>query len=92
MNKMIVTAVAAFVLGAGTTGVLLAQAQQAAPPMPPGAGGPPMGRAWMGQGPGQGAGQGQWGQRMHERQARRMEMMRVFALVDRAEVLSSVET
>jgi hypothetical protein len=39
---------------------------------PPGAGGP-----WRGQ--------GQWGDRMRERQANRAQMMRVFALVDRAE-------
>jgi hypothetical protein len=87
MNKTIVTAIAAFVLGAVTSSVMISWAQPASPPGeppigapggPPGAGGPPMaGGPWRGQGP--------WGDRMRERQAHRMQMMRVFALVDRAE-------
>ena len=81
MNKTIVTAVAAFVLGAVTCGVMISWAQPAGPPGGPAAGplaGPPgAGGPWRGQGP--------WADRMRERQAHRMQMMRVFALVDRAE-------
>src|SRR5580658_6752737 len=82
MNKTIAAAVGAFVLGSITTGVFLAQAQQRpAPPEPPAAGGPPARGPWMG--PGQAT--GPWADRMRERHAQRMQMMRVFALVDRAE-------
>jgi hypothetical protein len=92
MNKTIAAAVAAFVLGGVTTGVLLAQAQPAGPPGGGGAGGAPSGAmggppgadgrgSGMGRGPGQGP--GQWADSMREHHARRMEMMRVFALIDR---------
>jgi hypothetical protein len=79
MNKTIAAVVAAFVLGGVTTGVLLAQAQPAGPPGGP-MGGPP---GADGRGPGMGRGPGQWTDRMREHHARRMEMMRVFALIDR---------
>jgi len=78
MNKHIATAVAAFVVGSLATGVLLAQAQQ---PGPPGPGGPPAASGpWMGHDQ-----PGPWADRMRERRTRRMQMMRVFALVPRAE-------
>jgi hypothetical protein len=95
MNKTVVTAVAAFLMGGVTTGVLLAQAQQPGPPpgsptgappglpgaLPPGPPPGPMGRGgWMGRGQASG-----WGDQMRERHARRMEMMRVFALIPRPE-------
>jgi hypothetical protein len=76
MRKTIVTAVAAFLLGSATTGALIARAQQAPPMQPPMAGVSPTDRA---------TGQGPWGERMRQRQAQRMEMMRAFALVPRAE-------
>jgi|HubBroStandDraft_1064217.scaffolds.fasta_scaffold237957_1 hypothetical protein len=87
MRNTIVTAVAAFALGAITTGVILAHAQQAGPPqdVPPDrmmAHGPGMGPRGMGPGMG---GPGMWGHWMHERQAHRMGMMRKFALIYRAE-------
>ncbi len=87
MNKSVVTAaVAAFVLGSATTGVILARAQPAPPPdAPPAADGGPMGhgRPWMeGRGP---MGSGFWGMRMGEHHGRGMEMMRTFALVHRAD-------
>jgi hypothetical protein len=86
MNKTAVTAVAAFVLGTITSGVMISWAQPAGPSGGP-PGGPPAG-APIGGPPDAGGpwrGQGQWGDRMRERQANRMQMMRVFALVDRAE-------
>jgi hypothetical protein len=79
MRKMIVTAVAAFVLGGATTGVLLAQAQPAPSPMDGERGGM-MGRDM-------GTGGDHWGERMHERHGRRMEMMRTFTLIHRADDL-----
>ncbi|MGA3003209.1 MAG: hypothetical protein ABSE20_15960 [Acetobacteraceae bacterium] len=90
MNKSVVTAaVAAFVLGAATTGVILASAQPAPPPgAPPAADGGPMARGpWMGpRGPmGGGMGPGHWAMRMGEHHAHRMEMMRTFALIHRAD-------
>jgi hypothetical protein len=96
MHKTIVTAIAAFILGSITTGVLIARAQQAGTaggvPMPPPisgpAGGPPTDMIardpWMG--PGRtGPGGGAWGDRMRERRAGRMELMRAFALIYRTE-------
>jgi hypothetical protein len=85
MHKTIVTAIAAFVLGSITTGVLIAQAQQApgGPPMPVPVQGAPAAPPGGMRGPW--GGPGQWGQRMHEHQAHRMEMMRAFALVHRAD-------
>ena len=93
MNKTIVVAVAAFVLGSITTGALLAQSQPAGPaaglggpsaaddgPMRHGRFGPGGGMGW-GMGPGGGPMAG-W---MRERQARRMELLRTFALIHRAE-------
>jgi hypothetical protein len=100
MNKTTVTAVAAFVFGTITSGVMISWAQPAGPPGgppggvptggPPPVGGPPVGVPPGAGGPGPMSGgpwrgQGQWGDRMHERQAHRMQMIRVFALVDRAE-------
>jgi hypothetical protein len=92
MRKTIVTAVAAFALGGITTGVILAQAQPAGPP-PDGPGGRFHGPGMMGgpggpgagMGPGMGPGMGGWGERMREHHARRMAMMRNFALIYRAE-------
>jgi hypothetical protein len=81
MRNTIIAAVAAFVLGGATTGVLLAQAQPAPPPADaPGA--QPGG--FMRHGPGGGR-WGGWGGWMHEHHAHRMEMMRKFALVYRAD-------
>ncbi len=99
MHKTIVTAIAAFILGSITTGVLIARAQQAgpagAPPMPPPiagpvAGGPPGGPGGgaMARGPWMardGMDGGGWGARMHDHHGGRMGMMRAFALVLRAE-------
>ena len=85
MNKSVVTAaVAAFVIGAGTTGVMLAHAQPASPPgAPPAAdGGPMAGGPWMGRG---GMAPAPWQMRMGEHHRRRLEMMRTFALVHRAD-------
>ncbi len=84
MNKHIVTALAAFVLGGISTGVLLAQAQPVGPWTPPPGGtamGPPDG------GPGMAGpwAAGPWAERMRARMAHRMEMMRAFALIYRAE-------
>lgn len=76
MRQTIVISFAAYVLGAATTGGLIAKAQQLAPTQQPVAGAPAMER---------GMGQGAWGERMRERHGRRAEMMRLFALVDRAE-------
>jgi len=97
MNKTIVAAVAAFILGAVTCGVMISWAQPGGPPGGPvggplggpgagplagPAGGPPgAGGRWMGRG------QGQWAERMREHHERRREMMRVFALVYRADDL-----
>jgi hypothetical protein len=86
MNKTIVTAVAAFVLGSVSTGVLLAHAQSVGGPpgAAPGLGSPPaMDGSGMGPGRGMGRGQGPWAERMDEHRAHRMEIMRVFALIDR---------
>jgi hypothetical protein len=81
MRNIIVTAVAAFVLGGVTTGVLLAQAQPAGPP-PDGPGGPPGG--FMRHGPGMGP-DAPWGGWMREHHAHRMGMMRKFALIYRTD-------
>ena len=85
MNRSVVTAaIAAFVLGSITTGVLLAEAQPAAPPTggPPAAdGGPMMRGAWMGHRDGMGP--GRWA--MHGRFGHRMELFRTFALIHRAD-------
>lgn len=78
MRNTIVAAVAAFVLGAVSTGVVIAWAQpvpQAGPPLA--ADGP------MARGPGMGRGPGPWADRMREHHARRMQMMRAFALIPR---------
>jgi hypothetical protein len=80
MNKTITAAVAAFILGGVSTGVLLAQAQTSGPPGGAAIGGPP---GADGREPGMGRGPGQWGDRMREHRERRMEMMRLFALIDR---------
>jgi hypothetical protein len=81
-SKVVATAVAAFVLGTITTGVMISWAQPAGPPgAPPAVSGPPpmAGAPWMGRG------QGQFADRMREHVARRREMMRVFSLVYRAD-------
>jgi hypothetical protein len=80
MRNTIVAAVAAFALGGITTGVILAHAQPAAPPPD----GPPGRFAGHGMGS-DGSWAGHWGDRMRERHAHRMGMMRAFALVYRAE-------
>jgi hypothetical protein len=84
MNKTAVTAaLAAFVLGGVTSGVILASAQPAPPPgAPPAADGGPMAR-----GPGMGphGGMGPWAARMGWHHGRGMEMMRTFALIHRAD-------
>jgi hypothetical protein len=99
MRKTVVTAIAAFILGAVTTGVVISSAQPAGPagaPQP--ADGPPVARgswmghgAWMDHGPGIGPGQGpemaQWAGRMREHHARMRERRRVFALINRADDL-----
>jgi hypothetical protein len=85
MNKSVVTAgLAAFVLGAATTGVIIASAQPAPPPgSPPAADGGPMARGpWMGRG---GMGQGPWSARVGWHHGHGMEMMRTFALIHRAD-------
>jgi hypothetical protein len=74
MRNTVVAAVSAFVIGAVSTGVVVSWAQ----PAPPPADASPMAR-----GPGMDRGPGQWGDRMREHHARRMEMMRVFALLPR---------
>jgi hypothetical protein len=90
MNKSVVTAaVAAFILGAASTGVILANAQPAPPPgAPPAAEGGPMARGpWMephGR-MGDGMGPGPWAMRMGGHHERRMEMLRTFALIHRAD-------
>jgi hypothetical protein len=86
MRKTIVTVVAAFILGAISTGVVISWAQSAPPPaegtdMAPG----PGARGPGARGPGMGGGPGQWADRMREHHAHRMEMMRVFALIPRPE-------
>jgi hypothetical protein len=81
MNKTIAAAVAAFVAGSISTGVLLVHAQPAG--LPRGAMDRPMGGPPAADGTGMGGAQGPWGDRMREHHARRMEMMRVFALIDR---------
>lgn len=86
MRKMIVTAVAAFVLGGATTGVLLAQAQPAPSPMDGERGGMTARGAGM-MDRDMGPGGDHWGERMREHHARRMEMMRTFALIHRADDL-----
>jgi hypothetical protein len=86
MSKSVAAAaLAAFVLGAASTGVILASAQPAPPPgAPPAADGGPMARGpWMG--PHGGMGQGRWGARMGWHRGGRMEMMRTFALIHRAD-------
>jgi hypothetical protein len=86
MRNTVVAAVAAFVLGAVSTGVVVSWAQPAPPPGPPPGspmGGPPPGAD--GRGPGMGRGAGPWADRMREHHARRMEMMRAFALLPRPE-------
>lgn len=89
MNKTIVAAVAAFVLGSITTGAFLAESQPAGPPGglggPPAADDGPMRHGPMGPGWGMGPGGGPLAGWMRERQARRMELMRTFALIHRAE-------
>jgi len=85
MNKSVVTAgLAAFVLGAATTGVIIASAQPAPPPgAPPAADGGSMARGpWMGHG---GMGQGPWSARMGWHHGHGMGMMRTFALIHRAD-------
>jgi hypothetical protein len=85
MNKSVVTAAAAaFVFGAATTGALLSWAQPAPPPgTPPAADGGQMAHGpWMGHGR---MGQGPWAMHMAEHRAHRMAMMRIFALVPRAD-------
>jgi hypothetical protein len=84
MRRTIVAAVAAFALGGILTGVLLARAQ---PSGPPDAGAPPAGIMTRGpaMGPGMGLGMGPWAAQMNERHARRMELMRTFALVPPAD-------
>ena len=81
MRKTIVTTIAAFLLGAISTGVVISCAQPAPPPgPPPGPDGAPMARgAWMGRG------SGPWADRMREHQARRMQIMGLFALLHRPE-------
>ena len=86
MNKSVVTAaLAAFVLGAATTGVILASAQPAPPPgAPPAAdGGPMAGGPWMGQRDGMRS--GPWAMRMGWHHGHEMAMMRTFALIHRAD-------
>ena len=90
MHKSVVTAaLAAFVLGAATTGVILASAQPAPPPgAPPAADGGPMARGpWMGPRAAMGGsmGPGPWAMRPGEHHGRRMEMLRTFALIHRAD-------
>ncbi len=83
MRNTIVAAVAAFVLGAVSTGVVISWAQPAPPPGPPPAmDGPMAHRGMMGQGM-MGQGPGPWLERMREHHARRMQMMRAFALLPR---------
>ncbi len=86
MNKSFVTiAVAAFILGSISTGVLLAQAQPAAPVAAPAADGGPLAHGpWAGPGGPMGPA-GPWAMRMRERREHHMEMMRNLALIDRAE-------
>ena len=80
MRNTIVAAVAAFVLGAVSTGVVISWAQPAPPPGPPPAADGPMAHGrWMGRGP------GPWADHMRERHASRMQLMRTFALVPRPE-------
>lgn len=79
MRETIVAAVAAFVLGGVSTGVLLARAQPAGPP-PDGPRGELAARA-----PGMGPGGRPWGDRMRERMGHRAEMRRAFALINRAD-------
>jgi hypothetical protein len=89
MNKSVVSAaLAAFVLGAATTGVILASAQPAQPPgVPPAAEGGPMPHGpWAGRGPMEpGPGSRPWAMRMSWHHGGRMAMMRTFALIHRAD-------
>lgn len=88
MNKTVITAAAAFLLGGLSTGILLAQAQPARPPGAPAEDGSPMARGprmGPGMGPWMSPGMGPWANRWHEHRAQRMELLRTFALVNRAE-------
>jgi hypothetical protein len=101
MRKTIVTAIAAFILGAVTTGAIISSAQPAGPSgaqqpteSTPAARGSWMSRgAWMGRGAGMGMGPGQgpemaqWSGGMLEHHARMRERRRVFALINRADDL-----
>jgi hypothetical protein len=82
MNKPVITAaLAAFVLGGASTGVILASAQPA-PPAPAEDGGP-MARGPMGRH--DGMRHGPWAMRMGWHHGRGMEMMRTFALIHRVD-------
>lgn len=97
MNKLIPTAMSAFLIGAISTGVIVAQAQNAAPPADGparhdrgwgnglgGHGGPGGHDGWR-----MGEARGGWGEHMRdhmrEHGGHQMEMMRAFALVAHAE-------
>jgi hypothetical protein len=86
MNKSVVgAALAAFVLGAASTGVIIASAQPAPPTgAVPAADDGPMARGpWMGGRDGMRP--GPWAMRMGEHHGQRMELMRTFALIHRAD-------
>ena len=79
MRNTVAAVVAAFVLGAVSTGVVISYAQPAPPPGPPGAADGPMAHGpWGG-----GRGPGPWADRMKEHHEQRMQMMRAFALLPR---------
>lgn len=81
MNKPLTIAVAAFLAGGITSGVIVAQAQQAGPPPMPGGMHP--GHEWPGMmGGGWPMGpHGPFGEHMRERMEQRAEMMKALALV-----------
>jgi hypothetical protein len=92
MNKSVVTAaLAAFVLGAATTGVILAAAQPLQSPPVMDGGGMVRGPAMAQRGPMDGStesgrmGFDPWSMRMDGHHGGRMEMLRTFALIHRAE-------
>jgi hypothetical protein len=89
LNKTVVAAVAAFLLGSIVTGALLAQSQPAGPPGglggPPAADDGPMRRGRMGPGWGMGPAEGPTAGWMRERHERRMDLMRTFALIHHSE-------